>query len=43
MAKNIEEKTEISNQFNSFFVSVGEKIPNGVINNGRKTVSSYLK
>ena len=41
--QNIEDKTEISNQFNSFFASVGEKISNGITNNGRKTVSSYLK
>ena len=41
--QDIDDKYDIANQFNSFFASVGANISGGIINNGSKTVSSYLK
>ena len=39
--QDTDDKYDIVNQFNSFFASAN--ISNGIINNGSKTVSSYLK
>ena len=41
--QDIDDKYDIANQFNSFFASVGANISGGIINNGSKTFSSYLK